>query len=108
MIAPLMLMLMANAGITTYTNGHSLAALCHADLPACTRYIVGASDMISGLENEKSLPPMVCVGDNVTEVQLADVVTKFLAANPDSLDQGAGELIWAALYGSFPCPSNGQ
>lgn len=108
MIAPILLMLMADAGITTFTDGHDLAGLCRVNRPACTRYVVGASDMISGLEVEKSLPAMICVGGNVTEAQLTDVVDRFLAANPDSLTQGAGQLIWAALYGSFPCPSNGQ
>ena len=99
-----LLMLMADAGITTFTTGQDLVALCRTDRPACTRYIVGASDMIAGLETEKSLPPMVCVGASVTEAQLTDVTVKFLTDHPGSLDRGVGGLIWAALYDTWPCP----
>ena len=108
MIAPFMLMLMADAGIATFTDGHELAAMCRADRPACTRYVVAASDMVASLENAKALPPSVCIGADADAKQLTDTVVRFLANHADALDQSAGALIWAALYDAHPCPSNGQ
>jgi hypothetical protein len=99
-----MLMLMADVSFSSFTSGKDLVAMCRADRPACRQYIEGASDMITGFEVNRSIPWTVCTGASVTGDQLVDVTTKFLAGHPDSLDQGAGGLIWAALYDAWPCP----
>jgi hypothetical protein len=104
MIALLMLL----ADMTTFTTGHDLAAVCKSDRAACLKYIEGAADMVTGLQGNRSMPSMICVPANATGPELVNIVSSFLANNRDSLDQGAGGLLWAALYDSYPCPRDAR
>ena len=104
MIALLMLL----ADMTTFTTGQDLAAVCRSDRAACLRYIEGASDMVTGLQANRSMASMICVPGSTTGAELVNNVSKFLAVHSDSLDQGAGGLLWAALYDAYPCPTSGQ
>jgi hypothetical protein len=98
-----LLMLLADTSFSSFTSGKDLVAMCRANRPACTQYVEGASDMISGFELARSIPWTVCVGPTVGGDQLVDITVKFLNDHPDSLGQGAGGLVWAALFDAFPC-----
>jgi hypothetical protein len=104
MIALLMLL----ADMTSFTTGQDLSATCKKDRPACLRYIEGGSDMATGLQANRAMAPMICVPATATGNDLVNTVSAFLTAHPESLDQSAGGLLWAALYEAYPCPSNGQ
>jgi hypothetical protein len=104
MIGLLMLLM---ADFTTFHTGRDLAALCQKDRAACLSYVEGASDMVSSLQAMKSIPTNVCVDPSATGAQLVDITRAFLADHSDSLDDDAGKLVWAALYGAFPCSNKG-
>jgi hypothetical protein len=101
----LMMLLMAN--FTTFQTGRDLSVLCQKDRAGCLRYVEGASDMISSLQASQSMPTNICIDPAATGAQLVDVTTRFLAENPDALDDPAGKLVWAALYGAYPCSNKG-
>jgi hypothetical protein len=95
------------ADFTTFHTGRDLSTICQKDRAACTRYIEGASDMVSSLQAMKSMPTNVCVDPSATGAELVDITKTFLAEHSDSLDDDAGKLVWAALYGAFPCSNKG-
>lgn len=95
------------ADFAVFQTGHDLAATCKKDRAACIRYVEGASDMISSLQAMKSIPTNVCLDPAASTTQLADITAGFLAENPEALDDPAGKLVWAALYGAFPCSNKG-
>jgi hypothetical protein len=101
-------LLLLLAEMSTFTTGHDLSAVCRKDRAACLKYIEGGSDMISGLQSNRSMPSMVCVSSDATGPELVNLVSSFLTAHPESLDQGAGGLLWAALYDAYPCPRDGR
>ena len=101
-------LLMLLADMTTFTTGQDLAAMCRKDRAACLRYIEGGSDMVTGLQANRSMPSMICVPASAAGPDLVNTVSAFLAAHPESLDQGAGGLLWAALYDAYPCPTDGR
>ncbi len=102
------LMILMMADFTTFQTGRDLAATCKKDHVACMRYVEGAADMVSSLQAMKSMPTNVCLDPSANGAQLADVTIRFLADHQDSLDDDAGKLVWAALYGEFPCSNRGQ
>ena len=104
MIALMMLMM---ANFTTFHTGRDLSALCQKDRAACLSYVEGASDMISSLQAMNSIPTNICVDPSATGAELVDITKTFLAEHSDSLDDDAGKLVWAALYGAFPCSNKG-
>ncbi len=104
MIGLVMLLL---ADFAVFQSGHDLAATCQKDRVACTRYVEGAADMISSLQAMKSIPTNICLDGSANAAQLADIVRGFLAENSQALDDPAGKLVWAALYGAFPCSQKG-
>ncbi len=48
---------------------------------------------------------LLCVPENVTTGQTADVIVRFLEQNPARRHEGAVWLSFAALREAFPCPS---
>lgn len=95
------------ADFATFQTGRDLAAICQKDRAACLRYVEGAADVISSFQAMKSIPTNICFDQSANSAQLADIVRGFLAENRDSLDEPAGKLIWAALYGAYPCSNRG-
>jgi hypothetical protein len=101
------LMMLLMADFTTFHTGRDLSALCQKDRAACLSYVEGASDMINSLQAMKSIPTNICVDQAATGAELVDITRSFLAENPEALDDPAGKLVWAALYGAFPCSNKG-
>ena len=105
MVGLVMLLL---ADFAVFQTGHDLAATCQRDRLACTRYVEGAADMITSFQAMKSIPTNICLDGSASGGQLTDIVRGFLAENPQALDDPAGKLVWAALYGVYPCSQKGQ
>lgn len=101
------LVMLLMADFATFQTGHDLSATCQRDRAACLRYVEGAADMVSSLQALKSIPTNVCFDQSASSAQMVDIVRGFLADNPESLDEPAGKLVWAALYGAYPCSNKG-
>lgn len=58
-------------------------------------YVIGVADAAAGTH--------VCITGPVTAGQVASVVRKYIAANPDKLEKGADVLVVWALREFWPC-----
>ena len=70
----------------------------------CGGYVTGIVDTLEALQSRGILPPTaLCVPEEVTKGQLADVVLKYLEQNPERRHLEAGSLVPEALNRAFPC-----
>lgn len=102
-------------------TGNDLLQQCTGgELGYCLGYITGVHDgMLAGgiasirhlapeLKNDEALSQFdkavsYCLPNGATKLQVRDVVTDFLKANPTSRHNDATLLIWVALSNAFPC-----
>ena len=85
----------------SFISGNRLWDLCQPIGSAsedCRTYVAGVAN--SGTLQNWS----VCIRNNVTLGQLADVVWIYLYRHPEQRDSGAPKLIARALHQAFPCP----
>lgn len=82
-------------------QGNDLWARCKGEPigAACSYYVGGVTD---GLAAAGGLS--ACVPNGVTYEQVADIVRKYLEANPAMRHNGAAFLVHRALRKGFPCP----
>jgi hypothetical protein len=62
----------------------------------CHGYVVGAADAFAGAD-------LICIPKNVSQGQVADIVTKFLRDHPESRHYSASSEVLQALMEAFPC-----
>jgi|HubBroStandDraft_2_1064218.scaffolds.fasta_scaffold48379_5 hypothetical protein len=100
----------------SFFTGNDLLRHCeHSDASSsarCMGYIVGAVDMIGGLQSssDRSGDEMwrfrsVCFPKQMDVNQVTDVVVKFLKENPEKRHQPASMLITIALIKAWGCPA---
>jgi hypothetical protein len=93
-------------------SGMALNELCRGHAKgsgdvACGAYLRGFFDGVAMANGGNAADVRICFPDGVTLRQVRLVVEKYLADNPDKLNQDASWLAFAALYLAFPCkPSN--
>jgi hypothetical protein len=98
-------MLVARTAAADYTTiiietGNTLLALCQSanpyDRSACVAYSTGVTDTLSNFK--KICPP---VGD--TAQQVSDIIVNYLVAHPESRQNPAPWLAYAAFLAVWPC-----
>lgn len=90
-------------------TGNQLYELCKgqgSESPFCFGYIAGVAEFSDALlfELEDAEPFSFCRPRGVTTGQIVDVVTKYLAENPDELHNPALVEVIVALRLAWPCP----
>lgn len=95
----------AHAGFDT---GNRLYEDCRAanyfNRGYCGGYVTGIVDTLEALQSRGVLPATaLCVPEDATKGQLADVVLKYLEQNPERRHLEAGGLVPEALNRAFPC-----
>ena len=99
----------AAAGFFTGTQLlHDCASTNPAEAADCLGYITGIADAIGTaqplLHDRFGIPPVVCVGPDVTRGHLREVVVAHLRETPAQQPEEAGRLVVEALMATFPCP----
>jgi Rap1a immunity proteins len=87
---------------TTYGafySGNELFETCKRNPAVCLGYVSGSFDAIGGEWGGRTCPPK-----EVTNVQIRDVVMKFLTDHSEHRHFSAAALIAIALSVAFPCP----
>jgi len=79
-------------------SGNQLYEQCRVRSAFCYGYVEGISDGTYRLPNYE-----LCFPEGVTAKQLVDVVTRYLAAHPETWHIEAGPLVAVALHEAFPC-----
>jgi hypothetical protein len=96
-------------------DGHRLHALCRhtdparADSPSSDRYAARCQGYVSGVLDAalRFSDQRPCLPDWLGPAQLADIVTRYLAAHPERLHRPAADLVFEALaesFGTIRCP----
>ena len=87
-----------------FTGAH-LDAECREQIPmTCVSYILGASDAVQDSARQGGASPF-CVGPQVTQAALVDVVVAYLRAHRERHEGRATEIVLAALREAYPCPA---
>ena len=89
-----------------FESGNSLYESCSADRgfgsAYCMAYCIGVADVLG--DGEVSVGAFTaCIPTSSTQGQVADVVSNWLARNPEQRHYSAASLVAAALDESFPC-----
>jgi Ssp1 endopeptidase immunity protein Rap1a len=90
--------------IQGFYSGNELFETCKRNPAACLGYISGSFDALAGsggtLNGWRTCPPQAAL----TNVQIRDVVMKYLTEHPEYRHLSAAALIARALSSAFPCP----
>jgi hypothetical protein len=89
--------------VRDFLDGNILWGLCSSPTDseggvACRVYVAGVADTFAVYA-----PHKFCLPANATEIQIADVVTKYLRDHPESRQYTAESEVEAALSVAFPC-----
>ena len=93
-----------------YLTGNDLKEYCESPEPQtrvfCIGYIVGVSDGIDWFDGDGDDDPVFpsCPPTDLTMIQMAEVLLKYLEDTPQFLHLPATPLIAGALVKAFPCP----
>jgi hypothetical protein len=71
--------------------------------PGCLMYITGAAQTLALNDNTETTMVSPCMGKEVTNEQITDVVIKWLDDHPETRDRPAPYLIVESLNRAFPC-----
>lgn len=101
----------ADNRISFYAGSAALVKMCPTDggsdvqKMACQNYITGVVDAMSLVRaNEPSLSPHLgCVAATAQPAQLREIVSKYIAENPESLKKPAVFAVREAILKAFPC-----
>ena len=107
-LLPALLMLGCLQAQAGFDTGNRLFEDCRAgnyfNRGYCGGYVTGIVDTIEALQARGVLPAdALCVPEESTKGQLADVVIKYLEQNPERRHLEAGSLVPAALNRAFQC-----
>ena len=90
----------------TFDSGNDLHTRCVSTQPmdrvACAYYVSAIADVIQ-TNNNTLYGYSVCVPPQVTRLQVADVVGRWLTNNPQHRHYTANSLVAAALEQAYPC-----
>jgi len=87
-------------------SASSLSATCASgvnDSKTCSTYIAGFAQgfYYASVSAQAGSPP--CLPHGVSDAQARLIVTKFISAHPEMLQQGAASVVAEALIDAFPC-----
>ncbi|MGH6890507.1 MAG: Rap1a/Tai family immunity protein [Rhizomicrobium sp.] len=86
------------------TNGNELYQYCQSYIAAQSNWAAGFCNGFIGSEAETLVSlQAICPSEHVTYQQAYDMVTKYLVLHPETRDQPAASLVYAALAETFPC-----
>jgi Rap1a immunity proteins len=80
-----------------------LSSPAHAATGAA--YIYGVVDTIKAQRQAAKQADVICLPANMEEAQLADIVRRFLLAQPQRLQAPASAMVVEALSAALPCPA---
>ncbi|MGS3128148.1 Rap1a/Tai family immunity protein [Aeromonas caviae] len=87
-----------------FKDGNDIYRICttpesdkyfHMDASYCQGYVIGVVDTVNGV--------FTCLPEGVTVGQSVDIVTKYLAAHPETRHMEGSVIVTNALKESFPC-----
>jgi len=96
-----MIGLMMLAGVMTGADLKNYCLGNPVDKLICTSYVNGASDVL--MIAQRGEHRLFCAPEGVTELQLTDVVAKWLKAHPDTGIRTAARVVFEALHDGYPC-----
>ena len=96
-------LLLASPVRAEFYSGNDLHERCRGsavDSISCRAYIAAVSDV---MQRNTVASWTACMSENVTLGQVTDVVTRWLANNPEKRQYAANSLTAYALSEAFPC-----
>lgn len=81
----------------------ALLGICNADQGACLTYVMGALDSYVGTSIVNFGRTYVCIPQQVTNQQVANVAVAYLRAHPDMQDMNAALVVVQGVSASYPC-----
>ena len=106
-VVVLVLVLAGEARAASFVEGNDLHEWCEnegaGNQSACAAYVMGIADVITFIKIEGDFKSRACFSKQMTSVQLADVVKRWLEQYPEYRHYSAAGLVGSALAEAFPC-----
>jgi hypothetical protein len=84
-------------------TARNLTAICSENQAACLAYVVGAVDAYVGTSVVNFGRAYVCIPQQVTNQQIANVAVAFMRAHPELQDMNAALVVIQGVSTSYPC-----
>ena len=89
--------------IPTRVTATALTAVCSQDKGACMTYVLGALDSATSIWTSSGARSPICLPTAAKNADVADVVARYLKANPNQGNANAATATILALRQAFPC-----
>lgn len=91
--------------LRSFVSGNALHDHCQDAVRRmiCAGYMTAIADLLSATPDEEFFGRLVCLPNGVTNGQLREVGSRYLANNPATRHAAAAELVVAAFAEAWPC-----
>ena len=104
--------------INSHQTAHELRDMCRAYIASidgpptperpvtwgvCLGYIQGAVDGFAITMADYHIPDRACTPEKATTEELIRVTLKYIDGHPESLSDGAADVVWDAMRDYYPC-----